>query len=799
MTHTGRRLGLLLVAALLGCAPGCFGGTQNPSYFPYLLPTGDLIRTHAKPIGPGYYANFDPHAIELTIEPTTMTSQVGSQVVILATVRDEKNEPRRNRRVEWKVTSGNIIEVDESGYLPGRGGIEGNTAFSFTSHGEHRISRGNANKADDLMVRPGQTWCVVSSPVEGDTHVQVVVPGIFNWDKRMKSTIVRWVDATWEFPPRAVAKFGTEHEFVTRIARFSDREPLTKYRVRYKILDGPAAILLPSRAQEQVVISDLSGLAKVRIAQLAPASGINRVSVEIIRPPDPTTPTGSGVSIITGETSIEWLAPNVKLNHVGPASAGVEQNIQFITTARNEGRIDSQWVEIKLPIPDGLDFVSSNPPIEPRGGVLEFPFTTLGVGQTHTVQTTFKSRRAGPVKSVALMRTAEGQNDQQEFTTMIMTPQLKAEILAPKTGILDVPINYIIRLSNPGTGDLDVIDLKVEYDPGLEHELVKNPENDPKKNILTTKTAGGLKAGASRDEVLVLTPRRAGALGVRVNASSGGLVAPAAHVVTVQKPNVSLRVQGPEKRYVGRPAEWRIIVKNEGEAEHSGIVVRDRLPAELRFAIANRGGTHVAGEVTWNLGILKAGEEVVLELTAEGLKASPAAEKVTLLTADGGVRAEKSVRLVIEGIAGIKMEMRDDSDPVEVGKNATYRMTLTNTGSAPAKKIDVKATLPELLKAIRASGPTKEAIAGKFITFDTVDTLQPGASITFIFVCQAMKEGDARFRVEYTSELNPAPIFEEESTKLVAPFANPINPAPNPPVLNPPPPPPGGGVPMPLP
>ena len=56
------------------------------------------------------------------------------------------------------------------------------------------------------MVRPGQAWCVVTSPVEGDTHLQVYVPGIFNWDQRIKTTVVRWVDAVWEFPARVNAE-----------------------------------------------------------------------------------------------------------------------------------------------------------------------------------------------------------------------------------------------------------------------------------------------------------------------------------------------------------------------------------------------------------------------------------------------------------------------------------------------------------------------------------------------------------------------------------------------------------------
>ena len=139
------------------------------------------------------------------------------------------------------------------------------------------------------------------------------------------------------------------------------------------------------------------------------------------------------------------------------------------------------------------------------------------------------------------------------------------------------------------------------------------------------------------------------------------------------------------------------------------------------------------------------------------------------------------------------MEMNGLNNPVEVGKNVIYRMVLTNTGSAPAKNIDVKATLSDLLKAVNATGPTKETIAPKFITFGKVDALQPGAKLTFQFECQAVKEGDARFRVEYTSDLNPAPIFEEEPTRIVAPLSAPV-PGPAPPPL-----PPGGGAAKPLP
>jgi len=336
-----------------------------------------------------------------------------------------------------------------------------------------------------------------------------------------------------------------------------------------------------------------------------------------------------------------------------------------------------------------------------------------------------------------------------------------------------------------------------EYDLGLESAQVPNPGNDKKLNILRTTLRGGLKGGDTRTEQLPLTPRRAGQFAVRVTAMSGALQSQATFVITVAKANVSLNVQGPDKRYVGRPAEYKIIVKNEGDVDQTGVVIREKLPPELTFKLASNGGNYAGGgEVTWNLGTLRAGQEVALDLTAECQKAAVAAEVITSLTADGNVRQERSSKIQIDGIAAIRMEMHVLEQPVEVGKNAVYRMTLTNTGSAPAKKIDVKGTPSELLQAVRATGPTKETIAGKIFTFGTLDTLAPGQKAVFTFECQALKVGDARFKVEYTSELNPTPIYEEEPTILVAPLGNPV---PAGPMGQPNAPPPGVVPPLPLP
>ena len=51
MERTARGLCRVLLAAGLCLLAGCFGVSQNPSYFPHLLPSGDIIATHARPPG----------------------------------------------------------------------------------------------------------------------------------------------------------------------------------------------------------------------------------------------------------------------------------------------------------------------------------------------------------------------------------------------------------------------------------------------------------------------------------------------------------------------------------------------------------------------------------------------------------------------------------------------------------------------------------------------------------------------------------------------------------------------------
>ena len=202
-------------------------------------------------------------------------------------------------------------------------------------------------------------------------------------------------------PPGA----GSEHVFTTKVFRHTDHLPLAKYRVRYKILDGPPAIIKDNNTTEFDSVSSLEGNAQMTIAQIAPAFGTNRIGIEVIRPPDPTSPSGAGVPIAKGETSIEWLAPNVTLSHTGPPMVMVGQEAVYTTSVTNAGRIESKSMTVTSQIPPGLEYARSQPQAFRNGNQLVWTLGTLAPGQSAQIQAVYKTSAPGTVTSTVNLET----------------------------------------------------------------------------------------------------------------------------------------------------------------------------------------------------------------------------------------------------------------------------------------------------------------------------------------------------------------------------------------------------------
>jgi len=754
-------VGAVVAAILAGCT------AHNPVYFPALLSPGEIQPTHAKPRGRGYFEDFDPHARQLVVRPCEGTSPVKTERVLIATLYDDKGQPRRGRRIEWLLEGqGNIVEVDESGFLAGRGYKQDNKyAVSYTDYFEHCFTRGNSDPNDDFVIRPGQSWCVITSAVEGDTHVTVYAPEIHDWKASKVFVDQHWVDAEWTWPPPTARRTGTEHTFLTTVYRHSDHRPLAGYRVRYRLIDGPPAVFAQTRGNEAVAITDLSGNAGVTLMQEQPRPGVNRVSVEIIRAPDPTASSGVGIVLGQGEAQVTWDGPVIGLNLDVSPTVPQGETVPVTLRVQNTGLVETKSLIVRTPIPEGLKYVKSDPPAVVEGNLLIWTLSELTAKQNKPLQVVFEPTRLGAINLQASVVSEEGVSAENKASTQITQPGLELVVSGPPTGAVGVPIPFQLTVSNPGTAAVNRVALRATMDQGLEAEAKANPIE-----MILDRPLG---AGEKRVVPLALTARQGGTLGVRVEATAGKLKAQGEHKVNVQQAALTVKATGQGVRMVDSSATWELLVTNAGQVELRNVVLRNLLPEETDFTSASDGGQAQGREVVWNLGALKAGEQRKVQVTARPRTIAPKTLNRTRVSGDaeglgaspGAIRAETEDALEIRGVPAFRVEVTDETDPLEVGKQTTYKIEVTNQGSLKGNQIEISAEIPAAFKLIGVRGAQYQ-VQGQRVVFAKRDGLEPKQTWTYEIRVEAQQPGDVRFKAELKAETLAAPVQKEQSTVI---------------------------------
>jgi uncharacterized repeat protein (TIGR01451 family) len=755
------RLRLMKVLALTvaGLATVGMSGCQNTMPHSMTWPgTGDIVPTHAKPPEGGYYQNWDPYAVSLEVTPIEDLNPVRTQHVLVATVKDKDGKALPNRRVEWIVAEGSVgdlIEVDESGWRASRGyKVTEKYAVSHTNNFKHVLDRGTDDPSDDIQLEPGQTWCTITSPIEGDTHIIVYAPGIYDWNKHKVFAVKHWYDVQWQFPPPATNPVGTSHEFVTNVGKFSDGSPLADYIVTYKIIDGPAAVLEPGGGQTATVKTDASGMAKVTIKQAKPVEGTNNISIDIQR--KECGECKPMVHIATGATAKTWIGPKIACDKTAPAAVLAGQQFEYHISVSNPSKVDAKDVVVTDTLPDGVSYVSSNPPAEAKGQSLSWSLGVVAPGSDKAISIQAKATKTGKFENCAEVKAAYDLSSRCCATTVVTSPKLAIEKRCPQAVTVCDPIEYVIIVRNAGDGPATHVQVNDALPDGL-------LTTDKKRAV--TADVGDLGPGQSKELRFTVNASKTGKYENTVTAKAdGGLTAEATCTTVVTKPELQVTKKGPESRYIGRPAVYEITVKNTGDAPARDTILTDTVPAGTEFTQASDGGKFASGVVTWSLGTLEPGASkkvtVTLKPTAAGTVKNVATAKAYCAEAS----AEAS--MPVKGVAAILLECVDDPDPIEVGGQLTYTIIVTNQGTAPDTNIVIECTLPAGEEYVSSDGPTKAAISGKTVKFSPIPSLAPKAKLAYKVVVKGVKEGDVRFKTELTSDCIETPVQETESTHI---------------------------------
>ena len=746
----------LLWVALFICSTVIVSGCRNWAPHSLHMPRNSVHRKHPKPPSGSYYKDWDPYAATIELAPASGRNPVKTQHVLIATVKDKNGNPLPNRRVEWIIAEGSVgdmVEVDESGFWPTRGYKETNRyAISYTNNYSHVLTRGNQDPSDDIHLSRGQSWCVITSPIEGQTHVIAYAPSIYNWENHKAFAVKHWSDSKVHWPPAATNPVGTKHVLTTKVVRFSDGAPLSGYLVNYAIKSGPSAVFQPGGEQTASVKTDARGIAAVTLEQASPREGRNEIQIDVFK----MAAGEQAMTLGSAVTTKTWVGARVNISKTGPATAVLGGAVKYGIEVSNPSKVDAQDVVVTDTLPEGISYVSSSPAAEVSGQTLSWSVGTLRAGSRRVMSVTAKAERGGSFVNPAVVTAAAGLSDRASVRTTVATPKLTLEKTGPAEAMLAELIEFTVIARN--VGDVRITNVRVtdRLPDGLVNEQGGTSYSIP---------FGTLEPGQAKQAGLKARATRTGSYTNKAMATAdGGLTAEASCQTVVRKASIDVTKTGPARRIIGRPATYTIVVTNTGDTSAKNAMLVDTLPAGTSFVSASDGGRYAGGKVSWNLGNLSAGGSRTVTLTLKPTQMGTI-RNVTQATATG-LEASDSATTVVEGLAAVLLEVVDTEDPIEVGANETYEIVVVNQGSADSTNIVISCTLPDEGEYVSATGPTSKRVEGSKVTFAPLAKLAPQMKATYRVTIKGIKAGDVRFRVSLTSDELTTPVDESESTHI---------------------------------
>jgi len=266
-------------------------------------------------------------------------------------------------------------------------------------------------------------------------------------------------------------------------------------------------------------------------------------------------------------------------------------------------------------------------------------------------------------------------------------PQLTIEKVFPAEVIVGKPAAVLIRVRNAGTVTAQDVTLTDPIPEGMQFHKAQ-PATQPNARGELQWSLGALSPGQESTVSVELIPQAEGELG---SVASVAFRSEASGRTISVRPQLALQVSSPRSILAGQELVLSIKITNPGSGTATNVVLEEHVPAAMKHA----GGS----ELELDIGTLKPGESRELDLA---LKAEHAGRVLNSLTArgDDGIRAEAKCEFDVVAPA-LQVALEGPSKRY-LERPATYTVSVSNPGTAPAKEVELVANLPRGVKFVKA-------------------------------------------------------------------------------------------------
>jgi uncharacterized repeat protein (TIGR01451 family) len=182
---------------------------------------------------------------------------------------------------------------------------------------------------------------------------------------------------------------------------------------------------------------------------------------------------------------------------------------------------------------------------------------------------------------------------------------------------------------------------------------------------------------------------------------------------------------------------YTITVVNYGPSTGTNIVVSDQLPAGVTYVSSfpslGTVTTNGAGLVTWTLNSLARDASATLALTVRAATAGTVVNTAAVTTGSPDVNPDDNSATatvtVLPASADLVLGLAGAPNPVLLGGNITYSLTVTNFGPATATAVAITNTMPPSVSFVSAS-PGGYVVNGSAVIFTNLGSLGSGGQLT---------------------------------------------------------------------
>ncbi len=277
----------------------------------------------------------------------------------------------------------------------------------------------------------------------------------------------------------------------------------------------------------------------------------------------------------------------------------------------------------------------------------------------------------------------------------VQAPQITVEKRGPREVQVGKPARYEMFIRNVGAAVAHDVTLHDTVPAGTRliattPPAAPGPASDPSGTIgdLVWRL-GTLEPGAAAKLAMEVMPEAEGEIG---SVASVTFRADATVRSRSTKPGLEIESSTPQPVLIGKEITASIVVSNPGTGTSTGVVLVGTLP---------NGVQHPAGkEVEFDVGRLEPGERRTIDLTLA--TTSPGVHAMTVSArADGRLSAESSIPLEV---TAPMLELAADMPGRRyLQRPATCRVTMHNTGTAPALGVELATQLPPGMKFVQAN------------------------------------------------------------------------------------------------